>query len=150
MTDAQPAVRAKAMRSLGKMAAAGLLNRPQRRIVEAAARAALGEGESYTWDHAYIVRREAREIRRGHLNAMDGNQLREQVQHFIDVPVQEAFDTLLKEQAATNRRVALELQPLFRLRIEFPGQRQLPQVEVGAEETEQRAGGVGDALHGSQ
>jgi len=59
--DAQPAVRAKAMRSLGKMAAAGLLNRPQRRIVEAAARAALGEGESYTWDHAYIVRREARE-----------------------------------------------------------------------------------------
>jgi hypothetical protein len=59
--DSQPAVRARAMQSLGRMAAAGLLNRPQRRAVETAARAALGEGESYSWDQAYIVRREARE-----------------------------------------------------------------------------------------
>jgi HEAT repeat protein len=63
-TDSQPAVRAKAMRSLGKMAAAGLLNLHQRRAAAAAARAALGQGEEFVWDHAYIVRREALETLR--------------------------------------------------------------------------------------
>jgi HEAT repeat protein len=59
--DLQPGVRARAMHSLGTMAARGLLTRQERRALEAAARSALGEGESYTWDQAYIVRREARE-----------------------------------------------------------------------------------------
>ena len=59
--DAQPAVRAKAMRSLGKMAAAGLLTRPRRALLDKAARAALGESGVYTWDDSYVVRREARE-----------------------------------------------------------------------------------------
>jgi hypothetical protein len=59
--DSQPAVRAKAMRSLGKMAGARLLNRAQRVMLESAARAALGESEVYAWDNAFIVRREARE-----------------------------------------------------------------------------------------
>ncbi len=59
--DVQPAVRAKAMRSLGKMAAAGLLNGRQRSALETSARAALGEADVYAWDNAYIVRREARE-----------------------------------------------------------------------------------------
>ena len=59
--DFQPAVRAKAMRSLGKMAAAGLMNRDQKKMFEASARNALGESNEYSWDNAYIVRREARE-----------------------------------------------------------------------------------------
>jgi HEAT repeat protein len=59
--DYQPAVRAKAMRSLGKMAAAGLLNRAQIKMFRSAALNALGESEEYSWDNAYIVRREARE-----------------------------------------------------------------------------------------
>lgn len=59
--DVQPAVRAKAMRSLGKMAAAGLLNGRQQTMLERSARAALGESDVYAWDNAYIVRREARE-----------------------------------------------------------------------------------------
>jgi len=59
--DLEPPVRAKAIRSLGKMAAAGLLDSPQREVLAAAARSILGETEDFTWDNAYIVRREARE-----------------------------------------------------------------------------------------
>jgi len=59
--DFQPAVRAKAMRSLGKLDAAGLMNRGQKKMFESAARKALGESDEYAWDNAYIVRREARE-----------------------------------------------------------------------------------------
>jgi HEAT repeat protein len=59
--DFQPAVRAKAMRSLGKMALAGIMNRDQKKMFLAAARNALGESQEYAWDNAYIVRREARE-----------------------------------------------------------------------------------------
>jgi HEAT repeat protein len=59
--DLEVPVRAKAMRSLGKMAAAGLLTRHQEKAVTAAARAALGESPGFVWDHAYIVRREAGE-----------------------------------------------------------------------------------------
>ena len=59
--DLQPAVRAKAMRSLGKMAGSGLLSLRQRRRLETSARAAMGESKVYAWDNAYIVRREARE-----------------------------------------------------------------------------------------
>jgi HEAT repeat protein len=59
--DLEPPVRAKAIRSLGKMAAAGLLDAPQGRALTSAARSILGETEDFTWDNAYIVRREARE-----------------------------------------------------------------------------------------
>ncbi len=59
--DFQPAVRAKAMRSLGKMEGAGLMNREQKKMFLSAARRALGESDEYAWDNAYIVRREARE-----------------------------------------------------------------------------------------
>ena len=62
--DVQPAVRAKAMRSLGKMAAAGLLNGRQRRTLADAAQSAVGRSETYGWDNAYIVRREAEETLR--------------------------------------------------------------------------------------
>ncbi len=62
--DAQAAVRAKAIRSLGKMAGAGLLTAEQRETVANAARAALGESAEYVWDSAFIVRQEAREALR--------------------------------------------------------------------------------------
>jgi len=57
--DSQPVVRAKTIRSLGKMAAAGYLSAAQAEDVRKAARAIAGEGDKYEWDNAYIVRREA-------------------------------------------------------------------------------------------
>jgi HEAT repeat protein len=62
--DAQSAVRAKAIRSLGKMARAGCLTREQEDRVRDAARAIVGEDDEWHWDHAYIVRREAEETLR--------------------------------------------------------------------------------------
>ena len=59
--DHQPAVRAKAFRSLGKMASAGLLGPDRLKAFLAHARAALGQSESKGWDYAFIVRREAEE-----------------------------------------------------------------------------------------
>ena len=59
--DPQAPVRAKAMRSLGKMAAAGLLDDAQTEMLAVAARAALGETDEHVWDSAFIVRREAQE-----------------------------------------------------------------------------------------
>lgn len=59
--DPQPAVRAKAIRSLGKLGRAGLLSEAHREQVVAMARATLGETEDGSWDHAFIVRREAQE-----------------------------------------------------------------------------------------
>ena len=67
--DPQAPVRAKAMRSLGKLAAGGLLNRAQKGALGEAARAALGESDEYGWDNSYIVRREAKET----LQALEGH-----------------------------------------------------------------------------
>lgn len=61
LDDHQPAVRAKAVRSLGKLAAAGWLAPPQREQLRTTLRRLLGEDEHYDWDRAYIVRREAEE-----------------------------------------------------------------------------------------
>jgi len=62
--DHQPAVRAKAYRSLGKMAGSSLLDAAQRSELVAYSRAALGQSEKFGWDHAFIVRREAEEALR--------------------------------------------------------------------------------------
>ena len=59
--DPQAPVRAKAMRSLGKMASAGLLTPDEKEALCGAARAALGEAGEFVWDSAFIVRQEARE-----------------------------------------------------------------------------------------
>lgn len=67
--DHQPAVRAKAMRSLGKMARASLLDHEQAVTLRSLASGALGESGEYSWDNAFIVRREAREA----LDAIDGD-----------------------------------------------------------------------------
>jgi hypothetical protein len=62
--DEHPAVRAKAVRSLGKMAGARYLTKDQVRAVVAQARALLGRDEAFDWDRAFIVRREAEETLR--------------------------------------------------------------------------------------
>ncbi len=59
--DDQPAVRAKAVRSLGKMAAGGHLTADQTRDLRTRLEAILARGEVRDWDHAWIVRREAKE-----------------------------------------------------------------------------------------
>jgi len=66
LSDPQPAVRAKAARSLGKMAIHGYLSRLQRDELRQRLRNLVGRGESDDWDGAYIVRREALEAL-GHL-----------------------------------------------------------------------------------
>lgn len=63
-TDTQPAVRAKAVRSLGKMARGGYLTEPQRGALRARLDAILGNGDEGAWDRAYVVRREAQEALR--------------------------------------------------------------------------------------
>jgi HEAT repeat protein len=57
----QAPVRAKAIRSLGKMAAAGLLEPPQMSALADLLHGALGESEEHQWDRAFIVRKEAQE-----------------------------------------------------------------------------------------
>jgi len=64
LADPQPVVRAKTIRSLGKMGAAGYLSPAQAELARQAAHAILGHGERYEWDLAYIVRREAQEALR--------------------------------------------------------------------------------------
>ena len=62
--DVQPAVRAKAVRSLGKMTRAGYLTTEQEERLTIAVRHILGEDEAHEWDRAYVVRREAQETMR--------------------------------------------------------------------------------------
>jgi HEAT repeat protein len=59
--DPQPPVRAKAIRSLGKLVREGYLAPAEVDRVGAVARRLLGEDEAHEWDRAYIVRREAKE-----------------------------------------------------------------------------------------
>ena len=62
--DVSPGVRAKAIRSLGKLARSGYLTEEQRNKVLTAAKAILGDQDRYEWDHAYIVRFEAQKTRK--------------------------------------------------------------------------------------
>jgi HEAT repeat protein len=59
--DDQPAVRAKAVRSLGKMASSGHLSPDRIEDLRTRLEAILARGEARDWDHAWIVRREAKE-----------------------------------------------------------------------------------------
>jgi HEAT repeat protein len=64
LADTNAVVRAKAVRSLGKLAKAGHLRPPERETLEAVCRGLLGKDESFEWDRAYVVRREAEETLR--------------------------------------------------------------------------------------
>ncbi len=64
LADVQPAVRAKAVRSLGKLARFSYLTPEQEQRVRVAVLRILGRDEAYEWDRAFIVRREADEALR--------------------------------------------------------------------------------------
>jgi hypothetical protein len=61
LSDVQPAVRAKAVRSLGKLVRAAYLTPAQEERIRLAALRILGRDEAHEWDRAFIVRREAEE-----------------------------------------------------------------------------------------
>jgi HEAT repeat protein len=61
LDDAQAGVRAKAIRSLGKMAFEGHLKPAQVQEVVRRSMGLLGRDDEFNWDHAYIVRHEAEE-----------------------------------------------------------------------------------------
>ena len=68
LSDVQPAVRAKAVRSLGKLVREAYLTPAQEERVRVAVLRILGEDEAHEWDRAFIVRREAAEALR-HIDA---------------------------------------------------------------------------------
>ena len=61
LSDVHSAVRAKSIRSLGKMARAGYLTPDEVDRTLTAVLRILGRDEAYEWDRAYLVRREAEE-----------------------------------------------------------------------------------------
>ena len=67
ISDPLPALRAKATRSLGKMAQRGYLDSTQRRDLRARLESLVTRGETTDWDRAFIVRRQAQEA----LDALD-------------------------------------------------------------------------------
>jgi HEAT repeat protein len=64
LADTNAVVRSKAVRSLGKLAKAGHLRQPEKEALEAVCKGLLGKDESFEWDRAYGVRREAEETLR--------------------------------------------------------------------------------------
>jgi HEAT repeat protein len=64
LSDVQAAVRAKAVRSLGKLVRAAYLTPTQQERVRLAVVRILGRDEAQEWDRAFIVRREAEEALR--------------------------------------------------------------------------------------
>jgi hypothetical protein len=61
LADPSPSVRAKAVRSLGKLAKYGHLIDEEREQLKVTVRRILGEDEQFEWDRAYVVRKEAKE-----------------------------------------------------------------------------------------
>lgn len=59
LADTNAGVRAKAVRSLGKLAKGGHMKAPERETLAAVCRRLLGEDGSFEWDRAWVVRREA-------------------------------------------------------------------------------------------
>lgn len=64
LADPSAAIRAKAVRSLGKLARHGHLTREERAELAAACRRIAGKDADLDWDHAYVVRMEAEEALR--------------------------------------------------------------------------------------
>jgi len=61
LADESSGIRAKAVRSLGKMARHGFLTADEKEALRAAFLRILGKDEAFAWDRAYLVRREAEE-----------------------------------------------------------------------------------------
>lgn len=61
LADPSPGVRAKAVRSFGKLAKFGFLNEAQQAQLKSLCELVLGIDENFEWDRAYIVRKEAQE-----------------------------------------------------------------------------------------
>ena len=61
LANPNPGIRAKAMRSLGKLAKYGHLTTDERQRVRTTCLIILGREENYEWDRAYVVRKEAEE-----------------------------------------------------------------------------------------
>jgi HEAT repeat protein len=61
LADASAGIRAKAVRSLGKLAQHGHMTARERWELAAKLHRILGEDEKYEWDRAYVVRKEAKE-----------------------------------------------------------------------------------------
>lgn len=61
LADASPGIRAKAVRSLGKLAKYGHLTKAQRGQLKRTLRRILGEDGRFEWDRAFVVRKEAQE-----------------------------------------------------------------------------------------
>lgn len=61
LADSNPVIRAKAVRSLGKLAKFGHLSQEERQSLKTILERLMGIDEHYEWDYAYIVRREAEE-----------------------------------------------------------------------------------------
>ena len=61
LAETNVGVRSKAVRSLGKLAKAGHLTGPELETLAGACRRLLGQDESFEWDRAYVVRKEAEE-----------------------------------------------------------------------------------------
>ena len=64
LSDPSASIRAKAIRSLGKLAKYGHLTAPERAQLQVVCQRALGTDEKAEWDRAYIVRKEAEEALR--------------------------------------------------------------------------------------
>lgn len=61
LSDANAGIRAKALRSLGKLARYGHLRTEERQSLKSICDRVLGRDEHFEWDRAYVVRREAEE-----------------------------------------------------------------------------------------
>ena len=64
LSDANSGVRAKAIRSLGKLAGYGHLTPQERQQLKATCQLILGTDGNYAWDRAYVVRKQAEEALR--------------------------------------------------------------------------------------
>jgi hypothetical protein len=64
LADSSPGVRAKAVRSLGKLAKYGHLTASECGQLKVTLKRLLGEDEAFDWDRAYVVRKEAKEALR--------------------------------------------------------------------------------------
>ncbi|MBN1306017.1 MAG: hypothetical protein JXA13_16390 [Anaerolineales bacterium] len=61
LSEINPVVRSKAVRSLGKLARFGFMNEAERQKLKSVCESLLGEDKDFDWDRAYIVRYQAQE-----------------------------------------------------------------------------------------